>query len=72
MSDIVTITNDNPSQASVISYKEICTDYTQINANEPVIGSGTWSTELGHGIFSHPNNNATNISEIYNAGIHFY
>ena len=62
----VTITNDNPSQASVISYKEICTDYTQINANEPVIGSGTWSTELGHGIFSHPNNNATNISEIYN------
>ena len=43
-SDIVEVVNDNPSEAQVASSIEVCTSKAQLNATQPLIGQGVWST----------------------------
>ncbi len=63
-SDDVSIFNNTPSQATVISNKDICTDTLVISGNPPVTGTGTWYVDAGSGSFDNSTSNTTMVRNI--------
>lgn len=53
--DYMTIINNNPTDPSVsVPSTDICVDNTQINANNPINGTGLWSVTTGGGTIANP------------------
>jgi len=67
-SDEVTITNDNPTLANAGRDKSICVDSFALNANEAVVGNGTWSVINGYGDFEDPSDHKTKIKNLDKGG----
>lgn len=62
--DNLIITNDKPTTSIVGSDKTICTNSTNLSANNPTEGTGVWSVVNGSGTFSHPNNYNTQVNSV--------
>lgn len=69
--DNLIITNDKPTTAIAGNDKTICTNSTNLSANNPTQGTGTWSVVSGNGTFSYPNNYNTQVNLI-NVGLNIY
>ncbi len=50
--DTVIIYNDSVSVAEAGDWQVLCSDSTQLNANSPTLGTGTWSVLTGSATFS--------------------
>lgn len=62
--DNLVITNDKPTTSIVGSDKTICTNSTNLSANNPTEGTGVWSVVNGSGTFLHPNNYNTQVNSV--------
>lgn len=52
--DDVVITNNSPSNANAGIDQNVCTDYTNLAGNSPVIGTGQWTLTGGSAVISNP------------------
>ncbi|HHU00609.1 MAG TPA: PKD domain-containing protein, partial [Bacteroidales bacterium] len=62
--DRVVIFNKIPDKAFAGSDQEICENYTVLNANDPLTGSGKWSVIKGSGTFDDPNQYNTIVRSV--------
>ena len=66
--DEVTIINDNPTQANAGRDKSICVDSFKLNANEAVVGQGSWSVINGYGDFEDSSNHSSQVKNLDKGG----
>jgi gliding motility-associated-like protein len=59
---------EQPDVAMAGSDQQICSNFTQLNSNAPLSGTGIWTIISGSAVFSDINSNTTNVSNI-SAGI---
>ena len=67
-SDEVVITNDNPTKANAGRDKSICVDSFKLNANEAVVGNGSWSVINGYGDFEDSSDQGTMVKNLDKGG----
>ncbi len=62
--DEITVRNDSPSNAYAGADQSLCTDNIQLQARQPVIGSGRWSVVNGSGEFANEHMHNTMVNSI--------
>ena len=55
---------ESPSMAVVGADQTICTDFTNISATAPAIGTGTWTVNTGTGVITSPNSINTSVTNL--------
>lgn len=64
VSDEVTILNGQVTEANAGLNREVCTNSTTLNANDPDVAIGTWSVVSGTANFDEPNNPRTRVTNL--------
>ncbi|MFT3737702.1 MAG: PKD domain-containing protein [Breznakibacter sp.] len=62
LSDLVEIVNNTASTANAGPDIEDCKDYSYLDANTPVYGTGTWSLVSGKAVFENVNDGKTRVN----------
>jgi gliding motility-associated-like protein len=60
----VVIRNDNPTVAKAGDNIGLCVNTTQLAANTPTVGTGSWTLRNGGGVFEDATNPATRINDL--------
>ncbi|OFX89357.1 MAG: hypothetical protein A2W99_13755 [Bacteroidetes bacterium GWF2_33_16] len=63
-SDKVSITNDSPTQANAGEDTILTADFTTLQGNIPIIGTGMWTLISGSAIIANPTTYNTNVSSL--------
>ncbi len=65
LTDTVLITNDLPDSPNAGIDQTVCADnYGPLSANNPIIGTGSWSVVSGNAIFSDINSNTASVTTL--------
>ncbi len=62
--DNVIITSNKPTDAFAGTDKIICSNTTNLSANNPIQGNGSWTLSLGTGSFTYPNNYNSQVTGV--------
>jgi len=63
-SDVTITLNQPPSTANAGTAQTICATTAMLNANTPMVGTGTWTLVSGSGSITNPNNPITSVANL--------